>query len=951
MCPARRRSSRRRPPSRPRTWSGGEVICSPGRRSPPSSRPSSRPPPLRTFEMSPDCSPSCPRAPLASRPPLRVERAASRPRPRPAGSSRKSRAPLVLQPPSRSAVLRSTDRRGAEQTGVLPPLPAFRLRFELADFPPLRPPRRRLRAREQPFGAHRASTPPPFEWRKDLRTLDLHLHAADVLAVDEAAAALHAVRGGRPPHAAAESGEGGGGRRPAADRDRRVRRGPKKRATTKKRSRRTRRKKRVRARSRTKKRSWTTSPSTTSRRTRRRRRRASKRTRPRKKVEEKKDDEEAEILNGDIEVALDYPPPRFIINVETDLGNYSPKWRGDDANEARPLQRLSLDGHEELPAPQQQPTVQSANRPAAKPSGFDGVAQQPQKPLQRNGSPAIGDANAAAPLLNGRVHTAAAAQPLASKQPPAAAIQRPLQPAAQPQKPAVVNAAMTPKTTSPISTFGAQPTAAAQPLGFAAKSRAPTALPQVQAPRQPPQQPTPPARSRESQIAGRLGQLPAVPLPGRAARPARGERGRSRPRPPTLQPAAGARVQGHGQTVPSHRPRRLLEEGGLRRVSAAERPKAGAGGQREHPHAPRVLAVLRLLAADDRRAPRRGRPLHLHAGGGGYRRAEARNYLLREDFVPMLMDLIYTYPGLSFLVNSTQFHTKYCDVVIVRIYWNVNRSWTGRITANELRRSNFLSTLHLLETVSDINRVTNYFSYEGFYVVYCSFWEIDKEHKMILTREDMRHHRNGAITDAVIDRIFSGAVMRTPHEQRASRGRGPIRSQPAATIGFEDFVAFLLAEEDKKHPTSQEYWFRILDLDGDGVLSLYEMEYFYREIERKLISHNFDTLSCSIRSRHRPAAAAASRIRFFNTFVNMHKYLEQESSEGEKASVTAAGDKELSDWDRFVALEYEILMAENDCSDDYADEIDVVLDQDAEGDEAEDDLVQQLMAKQRANVA
>lgn len=96
-----------------------------------------------------------------------------------------------------------------------------------------------------------------------------------------------------------------------------------------------------------------------------------------------------------------------------------------------------------------------------------------------------------------------------------------------------------------------------------------------------------------------------------------------------------------------------------------------------------------------------------------------RNYLIRGDFMPMLLDLIHTYPGLSFLVNSTQFHSKYCEVVIVRIFWNVNRSWTGRITAYELRRSDFLPTLHLLETISDINKITDYFSYEHFYVAYC----------------------------------------------------------------------------------------------------------------------------------------------------------------------------------------------------------------------------------------
>lgn len=28
---------------------------------------------------------------------------------------------------------------------------------------------------------------------------------------------------------------------------------------------------------------------------------------------------------------------------------------------------------------------------------------------------------------------------------------------------------------------------------------------------------------------------------------------------------------------------------------------------------------------------------------------------------------------------------------------------------------------------------------------------------------------------------------------------------------------------------SVEYWFRCMDMDGDGVLSMYELEYFYEE--------------------------------------------------------------------------------------------------------------------------
>lgn len=128
-----------------------------------------------------------------------------------------------------------------------------------------------------------------------------------------------------------------------------------------------------------------------------------------------------------------------------------------------------------------------------------------------------------------------------------------------------------------------------------------------------------------------------------------------------------------------------------------------------------------------------------------------------------------------------------------------------------------------------------------------------------------------------------------------------------------------------------------MDLDGDGVISLYEMEYFYAEIEQKLLAKNMETLGlrdviCNLLDSVTPVdprhvtrqdlKRCGLAHRFFNTFVNYLKYLEQESSEGERASVKAAGDKEMSDWETFCAVEYELLMGDADGmnGDGYADE-------------------------------
>lgn len=42
-------------------------------------------------------------------------------------------------------------------------------------------------------------------------------------------------------------------------------------------------------------------------------------------------------------------------------------------------------------------------------------------------------------------------------------------------------------------------------------------------------------------------------------------------------------------------------------------------------------------------------------------------------------------------------------------------------------------------------------------------------------------------------------------------------------MGYEDFVWFIMSEEDKASDMALEYWFKCCDLDGDGLLKANEM--------------------------------------------------------------------------------------------------------------------------------
>ncbi|XP_077610852.1 uncharacterized protein LOC144223936 [Crocuta crocuta] len=127
------------------------------------------------------------------------------------------------------------------------------------------------------------------------------------------------------------------------------------------------------------------------------------------------------------------------------------------------------------------------------------------------------------------------------------------------------------------------------------------------------------------------------------------------------------------------------------------------------------------------------------------------NYLVQEDFVPFLQDVVNTHPGLAFLKEASEFHSRYITTV---------STWPGRLPGCSGRVGFGWQNVALLEEEADINQLTEYFSYEHFYVIYCKFWELDTDHDLLIDAQDLARHNDHAISTKMIERIFSGAVTR-----------------------------------------------------------------------------------------------------------------------------------------------------------------------------------------------
>ncbi|KAF9920734.1 Serine/threonine-protein phosphatase 2A regulatory subunit B'' subunit beta [Linnemannia zychae] len=82
---------------------------------------------------------------------------------------------------------------------------------------------------------------------------------------------------------------------------------------------------------------------------------------------------------------------------------------------------------------------------------------------------------------------------------------------------------------------------------------------------------------------------------------------------------------------------------------------------------------------------------------------------------------------------------------------------------------------------------------------------------------------------------------------------------------YKGFIWFLLAETDKQTATSIEYWFRCMDLDGDGLLTVFELEQLFQEQAARMSilsmeSFGFRDAICQMQDLVSPKEAGVVRL-------------------------------------------------------------------------------------------
>lgn len=296
-----------------------------------------------------------------------------------------------------------------------------------------------------------------------------------------------------------------------------------------------------------------------------------------------------------------------------------------------------------------------------------------------------------------------------------------------------------------------------------------------------------------------------------------------------------------------------------------------------------------------------------------------RSYLVPSDFRPLMKALLMCHQGLAFLHATPEFQQRYSETVIERIYFGCTRQHNGRLTLADIKRCKLLDTLMTIDEEEDINRERRYFSYEHFYVLYCRFWELDANHDLQIDKEDLMRYSSHSLTTRIVDRIFSG------------HARPLDAPQNAGYMSYTDFIWFCLSEEDKTSDTAIDYWFRCVDMDGDGIITMFDMEYFYKEQLHRMESFGhepvqikdilcqlLDMISPNMKPpmiRRRDLKKCRLAGNFFNILFNLNKFFAIEARDPLQIRQEHA-TPQLTDWDRFAALEYLRLSADEEGDED-----------------------------------
>jgi len=191
-----------------------------------------------------------------------------------------------------------------------------------------------------------------------------------------------------------------------------------------------------------------------------------------------------------------------------------------------------------------------------------------------------------------------------------------------------------------------------------------------------------------------------------------------------------------------------------------------------------------------------------------------KNHLVPEDFRQVLVPFISTHPHLSFFRREEylHLHEAYMIAIVASMFFSVGAWRSQKMYLRQFVKIRLRESLQCLDDVDDdiTFNFVEHFSYDQFYVLYVKFCHLGINNNNILSKYEFYEFEDGRFPRKVVDRIYEVNV--SDHD-----------------MSFWCWVVFMLADIDKTTAMSMEFWYPVLNISNDGILSLADLREFYKD--------------------------------------------------------------------------------------------------------------------------
>jgi serine/threonine-protein phosphatase 2A regulatory subunit B'' len=258
------------------------------------------------------------------------------------------------------------------------------------------------------------------------------------------------------------------------------------------------------------------------------------------------------------------------------------------------------------------------------------------------------------------------------------------------------------------------------------------------------------------------------------------------------------------------------------------------------------------------------------------------------------------------------FQERFVEFVITRAFFIIDHELRGTVSRQQLVRVDLARIFRDAEAMKDVNDSQHIFNYQHFYVTFVKFWDLDGDSDGLVTKDDLLKFNESAVSPIVIERFFKSKDF-------------PRMTTRKPVIDLRAFTYFLICSEDKTSQTAINFWFKLCDLDDDGVISIREMEELYAvQLERMRITGNetiafhdiltqlMDTVKPATTGRITRKDLVRSKMAdmFFNTLFDLQRFLMREYQSPSVNARLEETTKNLSPWEIYVLIVYDQLMSD-----------------------------------------